>query len=456
MSVEDAFWQTHWLTLFGWLAGVAAVAKMMRERRKPGNILAWFFLIGFVPLVGVGLFLLFGGRKYAGLAKRKRQVRELAEAVAERDGPRGALAGNTLRLHPNGEVALQALLREIANAQRSIYLTVYAWLPDRVGRAVLEALAEKAAAGVRVQCLVDALGSRPLKGKHVRELREAGGRFAWFTPVWSLRGRYVNLRNHRKAFIFDEQRAIVGGQNIDERFMGFEPSPERFVDYSVQVAGPAVAELLHDFVCDWCFATRDPVEGYRALANAAPTPCGSAEVEVIPSGPDTADDRVWELVANAVQQARESILAVTPYFVPDEMLLYSLLLRARAGCRVEVFLPLKSNQPLADLARSRYLRQLHAAGVHFWMVRGPTVHGKLLITDKQCAIFGSPNLDQRSFFLNYETALTTSHPPTIDVLTAWAERLRAMATPFAETSETEARWPRLLAEDATHLLEPLL
>lgn len=453
----ESFWQSNFLALVGWTVGVLAVAKLMRERRRPGNILAWFFIIGFLPLVGVILFLLFGGRKYANLARRKQQVRALTARVAQRDVTHAPIPGHSLELLPDGKQTLTALLAEIAKAQRRIIITVYAWLPDAVGLAVLDALTARAREGVEVYCLVDALGSQSLKGRHVRTLRAAGGRFAWFSPVWSLRSHYVNLRNHRKAFIFDEQRALVGGQNIDERFMAFDASTSPcFVDFSVRLAGPCVAELLHDFVCDWCFTTREPVERYRHLVNSLPYPEGTAAVEVIPSGPDTDDDRVWELFADAMQQSRKHIIAVTPYFVPDNVLLYSLLLRARHGCQVDLVVPLRSNQPLADLARSRYLRMLHDADAKVWLLPGPTVHGKLLIVDDAQAFFGSPNLDQRSLFLNYETAISTTHAPTIQALKVWANSLCQQSQPFATSAERQRRWPRLLGEDATHLLEPLL
>ena len=78
--------------------------------------------------------------------------------------------------------------------------------------------------------------------------------------------------------------------------------------------------------------------------------------------------------------ARERILAVTPYFVPDATLLMALSLAARRGVPVDLVLPVRSNHHLADVARNRPLRDLARAGARIWFTPH-MLHAKAVVID---------------------------------------------------------------------------
>lgn len=468
IAANDAwvFGTTHMLTLLGLLLGFVVMQKLIRERRRPGNIFAWVLVIVFIPWLGIALFFLFGGRKYQRLTRNKRRIRELAESLARQQSepPFSAhtmrfpeISGNAFQLLPDGVAAYEALLQEIQAAKHSIRMTSYILGDDATGREIVQQLAAKAKAGVEVYLLLDAIGSRGQLGRFVDPLRKAGGHVARFMPMLPLRSRAsFNLRNHRKVFLFDDQRAILGGQNLDARFLRPEASPECFTDFSASVNGPVAGWLLRDFVSDWCFATGEPVHAWQKQLTLRTTSQGPVTLQVVPSGPDMRRDYLWERLVSLIQEVREELVLVTPYFLPDEVTLQSLIIKAHAGKRVQLIVPEQSNQRLVDLARAHYLRLLHAEGVEVLLHRGPVLHGKLLLADHQLAVMGSANLDNRSLFLNYETALLSRSLGAVQPLESWIRKLRDHCQPFGMSRQAAPPKRRLFLEDFAHLIEPLL
>jgi cardiolipin synthase len=167
--------------------------------------------------------------------------------------------------------------------------------------------------------------------------------------------------------------------------------------------------------------------------------------QLIPSGPDQVDDTVHALLVSGAFMARERILAVTPYFVPDATLLMAMTLAARRGVAVDLVLPARSNHRLADVARNRPLRDLARAGARIWMT-AHMVHAKAVVIDDGSALAGSANLDARSLFLNYELMVAFYRAQDVAAFASWIDDERRQATPY------RARAPGLLRDLAEGLV----
>ncbi|MEJ2592541.1 MAG: phospholipase D-like domain-containing protein, partial [Candidatus Thiodiazotropha sp.] len=327
-----------------------------------------------------------------------------------------ALGGNRTHFHADGEDALNALLSLIAGSQDRLDISIFLLANDGVGQRILNELLDAARRGVKVRLLLDGVGSFLFSRRRLRALKAAGIHVAWFIPLLHrpFRGR-TNLRNHRKLAIADGRRAWLGGRNMADEYFA---NARRWIDLSFELEGPSVSQLAGVFAADWQFATREQVPVATASGSA-----GNGYVQVVRSGPDTPGEPLHDLLLSALFQARKRVLAVTPYFVPDESLQRALCLAAMRGVRVTLIMPRRSNHRLADFTRSRYLRELWRVGVEIKLVAGPMVHAKGLVVDDSLALAGSANLDLRSLFLNFELVCLFSSNDDVQALADWLAAL---------------------------------
>jgi len=457
------FVRSHPLVFAVHAVGLVMAMRVLVTRRAPQSLMAWLLAFIFAPWAGIPLYLLLGGRKFPRGAKGKHAPLRIPDAraalpeghraadvprVLRTEGVPGVRAGNAMQLLGTGEEAYAALLAAIGAAARSIDLTIFILGNDEVGESVVSALAARAHAGVRVRLLLDAVGSRPMLSRARHVLGPAGGQVRAFMPLIHapVRGR-SNLRSHRKIAVFDGQRALLGGMNMALEYMGPTPRPDRWRDLACLVEGPVAADAAQLFAADWAFAGREePVQ-----VSELPPPAGNAMLQLVPSGPEMATDTFYDALVTALYAARRHVACVTPYYVPDDVVQHAFVLCARRGVRTELVMPAVSNHLLADKARRGLLPELAEAGVAFhWF--GRMVHGKAMVVDDTVAYVGSPNLDMRSFFLNYEDALLLYSPPEIAAVRGWIERLAAEC-PATLAPPGRRRW---LIDDVARLLAPEL
>lgn len=461
---------SHLLTVAGFLLALFAIARLMSERRRPGNTFAWLLAIAFIPYLGVPLYLWLGGRKIRRLAKLKARLCPVVPGappspaasgptarILTLDGACPPVGGNRIHFQTSGEEAFAELERQINAAQHSIHIMTFILGRDAVGKRLVKLLAKRAAEGVKVRLLLDALGCFLASGSFVDPIREAGGEVAKFMPVLPLQTRgSANLRNHRKVAVFDNRMAIVGGRNLAREYMGPTPLKSRWRDLGAAIEGPAVTLLNQTFLADWAFASGQSIDD---LLPEAPPPSGDAvgtsELQVVVSGPDVAGDTLYEGILSLVQNAERSVWIVTPYFIPDDVLFRSLLLKARAGVEVRLVVPARSNHPITDLARRHFLRELHAAGANIMLYQQGMNHAKLILVDESIGLFGSANLDMRSLFVNFEIGVLTYSPGDALVLTAWMRNVFANSKPMPEP-RTERRLMPVIGEEIARLLAPIL
>lgn len=432
------------------LLAYVLTTRIGRQRRHPSAAVAWVLAMVAFPYAGVPLFLLFGTRKMARPVHGPGTTGFGASALPAPPWARQLSAGLWLPapcanrrvvLLDEGPAALDALLALIADAQEHLDLCTFLFADDTVGRRVADALLASARRGVRVRVLLDAIGSLKTPRGLRRRLVQGGIELRWFMPMLHnpVRGR-SNLRNHRKLAVADDRRLWSGGRNIAAEYFTGSAGAPAWGDLSFVVDGALAADAATVFGRDWQLA------GGRAEPGP-PLPSGPGEVggvctQLIPSGPDHADDTVYAFLLTAVYQAQASIAMATPYFVPDDALLQALTIACRRGIRVTLLMPRRSNHRLADWARERALRELAAAGAVIRLLPR-MVHAKLVIVDEAVALCGSVNLDGRSLFLNYELTTAFYGGAEIRGFARWFERQSGQAQPFVLRLPS---WPRDIVE----------
>ncbi len=347
----------------------------------------------------------------------KAPVDELALAI-ERTASARAIAGNTLRHHPDSPSALDDMLAQIAAAERWVHFENYIIRNDRTGRRFGEALAERARAGVHVRVVYDALGSFGTSHRYWRALRRAGAEVRAFHPVISVHPFDIFVRDHRKLLVTDGRQAMLGGLCIGDEWAGdAERGREPWRDTMVTVCGPAAAALDRAFADIWrrCGPPLPPSE----LA-ADPEVCGECAVHVVAGVPfEGRTYRTTQLIAAA---ARERLWITDAYLVPPAPLYAALLDAARAGVDVRLLVPGASDLPvMRNFTRVGY-RELLRAGVRVFEWLGPMIHAKTLVADRLWGRVGSSNLNVSSLLGNYELDLLTDDVATADALTAQFRR----------------------------------
>lgn len=420
------------------------VTRIGEHRRQPSAAVAWVLVIAMLPYLGLPLFLLFGTRKFvrssgpapmrngtgAGIASEPTLAGDAdigppwATSLLASFGMPKPTGNESIEFHAGGRQSLAALHALMRSAHRSLEVCTFLLGRDEVGRALIDELVAAARRGVRVRLLLDAFGSLRSPRDRLQALRRAGGEVRWFMPLLHnpLRGR-TNLRNHRKLAVADEWVLWSGGRNLAAEYFLDRPGDPAWDDLTFCVRGPLAGQSLSLFEHDWRVAAGQvPRLPLPLAANLAVRsgPASSATAQLISSGPDHVDDTVYSLLLSGAFHARRRILAVTPYFVPDDGLLSAWCLACRRGVEVTLLVPQRSNHPLADMARERSLRQLRQAGATVLLDPRMT-HAKAVVIDDRLALGGTVNLDARSLFLNFELMFAFYDREQIEELAAWID-----------------------------------
>jgi cardiolipin synthase len=413
--------------------------RAQRERRPPSIAIAWVLGLIALPYVVLPMYLMFGRRKLPRRIVQHRTLQNTADNWAQELIESFGLAGASpalVRMHQDGADSETALFSVMAAAVSHLDICTFILGDDALGRKVMHLMIERARSGVAVRLLLDGVGALQLPRTCLESLRSGGVETGIFSPLFARKTQGPrNLRNHRKMVIADGARLWAGGRNFAAEYFSGAAGGPAWRDLTFDLQGSVAAAAAAQFESDWVAAGGTPAA--RAPAEAARTPAAAAGAvpadadlaQFLPSGPDQAEDTVHALLIDACFQARERILAATPYFVPDVSLETAMRLAARRGVRIDVCMPNSSNHRLADFARNRALRNLSLAGVNFHLLPYMS-HAKGVVVDHSLAFSGSVNLDSRSLLLNYECAVVFYGRAEIDWLAQWIGALIADAAPF--------------------------
>ena len=386
--------------------------------------LAWIGLVVFSPVMGSLLYWFFGINRIKRLAQKEHprtqqnNFTKVEKPVNYHDIakhwhpylvsgnailPSNYLANNSVEPLVNGDIAYPAMLESIRQAKISVALSSYIFDYDSLGRQFVTALSDAHNRGVAVNVLLDGIGIGYSWRKSDRALKKLGVPTARFLPADSFASvRFINLRNHRKILCIDGDVAYIGGINISKRNV-VETAVHPIDDIHFRVTGPVIDQISQVFIEDWRFATGTsltfPV--YRANTMTA-TDEQSVVARVVQDGPDEHHNRVrWTLI-NALGAAQSSVKIMTPYFIPDQILMTSLHAAALRGVSIEIIVPARSNIPFIDWVMASNFARIIQHGIKIYKNKRPFDHSKIVIIDDLWSLIGSSNWDARSLEFNFE------------------------------------------------------
>ena len=399
-----------------------SVYHILLYKRDTHSALGWIMACMFIPFGGPLAYFLFGINRVrtrarnlnrrlfkigyeVGLAKLiptglvEKGIRAIGYHIT---GAELSL-GNTVNIFHNGDEAYPAMLESIKHAKNRILLTTYILKTDKIGKAFIDALSEAVHRGVDVRVLVDGIGEFYSWPKPSALLVKNNVSVAKFMPPSLFPPSiYINMRNHRKLLIIDNDVAFAGGMNISDGNTSLANKPRKITDCHFSFRGLFVNDLSKIFHEDWLLATGEQLSSKitTSASNDGDTPC-----RVIPDGPGDEMDFLSLTIQAVIATASESIEIMTPYFVPSRELISSLQSAALRGVSVRIVLPAKNNLFYIHWANRNILSELLQLKIEIFYQVAPFCHSKLLCIDDEYCLVGSANLDPRSLRLNYEVGI---------------------------------------------------
>lgn len=448
MTITDLHWSYSLFSVTILLADffirIGLSLRVIMRKRSYGVSLAWLVVIMLIPFIGGFLYLLIGENRISEkriararvssnhyqhwLTTLKQRAPVSWDALNPGCKPLHhqaqnlvgipAMAGNKLELIDTPEGILNSILKDIETSQSTCHLQFYIW--EEGGRVdkIINALICAASRGVTCRLLLDSIGSRHfLRSKTAATMIKSGVKIQESLPsgIFRLFFSRIDIRNHRKLVIIDGEIAYTGSQNmVDPVVFKQDSGVGNWIDLMVKIKGPVVESLAGTFISDWFLETDvgkfrsesliKDIQAVRRIGDIQAGPmAGDSAVQLVPSGPGF--EAIHSLLLTTIYAARRELIMTTPYFIPDEPLLAALKAAAQRGVNVKIIVPNKNDSILVKYAsRARY-EDLVEAGVQFFLFEGGLLHSKTICVDRTFSLFGSVNLDMRSFWLNFEATL---------------------------------------------------
>jgi cardiolipin synthase A/B len=326
-------------------------------------------------------------------------------------------AGNSIVTLVNGDRFFPAMLQAIREAKKTITFENYIWATGDISNQFIDALTERARAGVKVHALLDGMGGLKLKHDDRERLRAAGVRFHLYGREhwWQVKPN-INHRTHRKLLVVDGRIGFTGGVCIDDTWTGNAESREKWRDTHMRVEGPAVRQMQAVFAHNWMQTTSSLLLGEEYFPKL--DKAGESVAHCYMSGPSEGSQNARLGYLFAIAAARKSIDIAHAYFVPDDLAIQMLIEARQRGVRVRVVVPAFNDSKVGRAAARSRWGELIAAGAEFHLYQPAMYHAKSMLVDDVLLTIGSANFDNRSFSINDEVTLSV-----IDKKTA-AENLR--------------------------------
>ncbi len=388
--------------------------------------MAWLLAIFLIPFFGILLFLLIGNFR---LPKKRRdeqaridalikdRVGATRDVVADESGwPRWfqrvaqqnedltalpAVGGNDATLYGDYQASIDAMAAEIDKAKSWVHVEFFIVAWDDTTRGFFSAMERAVARGVSVRLLADHISSRKMahSKETFAELDRIGVKWEWMLPVMPFKGKYQrpDLRNHRKIVVVDGLVAFMGSQNLISRDYDSEKNIKRGLKWQelvTRLTGPVVASVNAVFLSDWLIETgenlidTEHVAGRGAHRGARRRMRWSARS--CRPGPGYQTENNLRLFLSLIYGATEKVILTSPYFVPDEAMVYAITTACQRGLEVQLFVSEIGDQGLVYHAQRSYYDDLLEAGVKIFLYPAPFIlHSKHFSIDDNIAVIGS-------------------------------------------------------------------
>lgn len=309
--------------------------------------------------------------------------------------------GNHVEVLRNGVEIFPSMLAAIRGAKKTINTEFYIYWDGKIGRTFAEALAERARAGVKVNIVLDAVGSANMSHDLIIFLERNGIAVEWYHPIrWYTLSR-VNHRTHRKLLVVDGEIGFTGGVGIADNWLGDADTKDHWRETVVRVEGPVVTQMQFAFMDNWVKSRGELLTGLDYFPRVPQR--GKSLTQVLKSSPSEGSSTVKLMFIVSIVSARKSIYINSAYFVPDSDTIRALESAVRRGVDVRIIVPGEyTDVPIVRHAGRFFYSHLLKRGIRMFEYLPTMMHAKTMVVDGIWTTIGSSNFDDRSFRLNDE------------------------------------------------------
>lgn len=379
---------------------------------------------------------------------------------------------NKVTLLTSGQEKFDDMFEAIRQAKSSIHLEYFNFRNDSIAFVLFDILKAKAAEGVEVRALFDGFGNdsnnRPLKKKHIKQLRAGGIEIYEFDPVRFPWVNHVFSRDHRKIVVIDGCVAYTGGMNVADYYIHGTEQVGEWRDMHCRIEGGAVNELQRIFLKIWNKTSKQNIQGdkyFRAgedsgFTNLKPdttSTSGNKMVGIINREPRISNEIIRTFYYGAIDNAKDSIKLINPYLTMNNKLKRKLKKAVKRGVKLEIMVSAKSDIPLTPDCVFYNVHKLMKKGAHIWVYKPGFHHTKIIMVDGSFCTVGSANLNARSLSWDYEENAVIVDKATTHELERLFDNDKSKSFYLTEEKWDELRspWKKFVGWFAT-LLTPFL
>ena len=370
---------------------------------------------------------------------------------------------NELQLIKSGHDKFIDLFKEIERAKHHIHLEYFNFRNDSIANSLFDLLRKKAKEGVEVRAMFDAFGNssnnRPLKKRHLKEIRKDGIEIIAFDPLKFPWINHVFHRDHRKIAIIDGIIGYTGGMNIADYYITGLPELGEWRDMHVRIKGEAVCDLQNIFLDMWNNCTKQNICGdayYPYRKDSSYTRQQNKKIAIVDRHPKKNPKLMRRVYAKAIESAEEKVQIINPYFTPTRIIKKAIKKAVKNGVKVEIMIPGKSDIPFTPDAAMYIANKLRKKGAEIYIYNGGFHHSKIMMIDSTYCTVGSTNLNSRSLHYDYEVnAFIFDIETTDELMDLFKEDKNESTLLTAEIYKKRSLWKKFVGWFA-HLFTPFL
>ena len=414
------------------LTKIGVIVAIMISNNNPDYKLVWLFVVVMIPLGGLMIYLIFYKRKLPKKAVKRLERVKTSYSYADEENfnqltnldnlistqatslcktaDTHLYKNSNLKYFSTGEQMHEAILTELKNARKFIFLEYFIIEDGEFWNSILDILKQKAHEDIEVKLIYDDIGCMgTLPGNYFKALTK---KYNIQTVVFSkLKGQAsgeFNNRSHRKILVIDGKVGFTGGINLADEYINKVARFGHWKDIGIQIEGESVNELTKLFFMDYLLNAKRELsidfDKYYTSSSSI-----KSDNYIIPFGDAPKPLNEFSVskmaIMNLLNQAKEYVYLPTPYVIVDNELMRAIENTVIRGVDVRIIIPHIPDKKIIFGMTKSVCQRLAESGVKIYEYTPGFIHAKSYIADDKCAIIGTMNLDYRSLAHNFENGV---------------------------------------------------